>query len=627
MDYSRLIVSASYFCFVVSSNAPSLYGSQVLEDLTHNVYNIKNTKYAHNLQAPIQPVDLIEGEYPFEKSNSPENKFNQAIRFIPSLDENGTQIYYLQVLGKGANTYLQYDTSLVFNNKTLKVDKENDKSFKWEVKPVARKGLPIIEITHFLTKKSLGVSTDNKKLHCILVESDVPNVARYWRLHAFYPAEGYSDFYRIIRDYGNLISRLYTKDSKDLRDNSIKTMKADPHDPYFLTIQPASKTILNLSDNDNECAVYHREIFSIRDKSFTLKESTFKLSRLVELESSFETSIQNSVTMNDSHQTATGQNSSNKALSSKSNENETSDQRSYMQSLSTTISANINFSTENSKEKSQTDSSQTTEGKSDSTSTSVGGSITTSVSAETGYNVGIVSGSVSASVSGTVTAGLDTNSSSHTDKTTGVQKSDTERTSERKEENKGTQDTTTSDKQSSDTKRQTEAVNTTQERADDTSQNSSVTVEKVVNVTNFQLKRETEKQNWLIEREIVQPPFSLLEVKIFEQAVEVSNYPYVIDLKVSGHIGFKFENTHIPSPSYLPHNEYNDFIEGSTWYISPATIVQTLPAPGYHPNEDGSITYKSHGTLNLKKPVNLYADIHQLEYEMEEKQKQMIRVL
>ena len=79
------------------------------------------------------------------------------------------------------------------------------------------------------------------------------------------------------------------------------------------------------------------------------------------------------------------------------------------------------------------------------------------------------------------------------------------------------------------------------------------------------------------------------------------------DVNVSGLIGFKFSQV----ITNLNCNPYTDHFDGIYWYLSPSTIIHYLPAPGYTPNQDGSIDYKVIGNLTIRHPLDIITMIEE----------------
>ena len=622
MQFFKKRVYLSLSC--LTFNIVTVAASEVFSNLTDNIYKIQNTRYFFELSAPISSMDLdSKSRLTHLKYRDRKEEFKKTIRFIPIEDKSKEVLkFYIESVVRGGNTYLhrEENAKVGFGFKPSNGPLED---FVWTLEIPNKLNNQIVRIRN---KNNFLALVENEKREVAYTLVDIAGKGSDWRLHPFYPAAGYSDLYNILRDFGTLMEVKY---NAILEYPEPKITRQNIHDPYYLSMQPTSKTVVKISMDEKNCREYQRVIFSSGDVVVSSTPSTYKFSRVIESENHIETSIQNTLTLGDNHTRSAIESHADRKSKSGTMEREISQQQAFTSSLHTTVEAMVSTATESSEESSSGSTSIKTTGSStthqetqeESQESGVSKSSTSGKEAHAsakGKVLGVkIGGELSTSSSTTegshesksLKTAHSTTTATHEETTQQTQEARTKRQGHHEEKRTTHQEGRDEEKHKSHTERKahqdTEGVETAQEQ----SNNESFSLEKIVGLNNIETSRKIEKESWIIEREIIQEANSVLQIKVVEKSVQISDYSFSVDMRVTGHVGFTFKDENFPFE--IDYDPSRDFIVGSTWYISPATIIKQLPAPGYQLNDDGSVTYKVQAKLNLKKPVHLYSVITQ----------------
>lgn len=623
------------------------------DPLTNNVYHIIHTAYSLALRPHM-------GKFHHQVSD---NKFERAFHFIQKGEG-----YLIQAL-KDGNLLSCRQGRLCFEKAPLSQPKEELVGFLWKVECIApciytiaslekEKGFLVMhQHTENLsegrkeTSYALGMDS-GKEPDPALPLSDLYFSAcnvREWRLSPFYPSKGYSDFFQIMTDCGTLIALKHhakicpVTSSQNFSGLSLECLK----DKTPIYLAPSSK-------HYKSCL---REIFSIEDtfESHSLiegSETVFKLTRVIETEEVFQTTIENSLTtLRRESQTSRHRNAMNQ-VQGKEEERQKTDQIGFSQSLNTLLTVAVARAVETSQTKGRRHSetegeslqnsfSESKEGTSSQgithhqgasqsegslESENMGGSL----SAQASINAGpFLSAGVSASFHHDQTQQSTSNHTSDQSHQTHATVTDTHRREKNQIAEKSKQSTrekydeeSISNSRTHQTERQTGRAKEenknqtiasgkkrvlTQERASERESLQEHGVEQILDLSEIKSSTRKKSEKWFIEREIRYHPHTTLKVKFYEESVEAVDYPFEVLLRISGFVCFTFDR---PIPiTRDPRKDYS--VEGTSWFLSPSTILKYLKAPGYQINEDGSVDYTVKGKLNLKLPLKIYTVIHQ----------------
>lgn len=673
-DILKIIFISAYISKATMGNCSSMVRLEESADfLTENVYRIINTAYYFDL--PGYTKELKDDDRYKEL-----RKFEHSFSFIK--EKSG---YLIKNLRDGNCLYASdSESNIEFRN----YDGTDSLHFLWEISftnalickifSLAKNGFLVInkyedkvgdkgQISIFY-----NVQVGNEK-----IEKDISGLEFYnseWRLNPFYPSEGYSDFFKIIEDCGELIALKYNTKLK-----SIKTVPISSHDHDCLSVACKDKTKIFLNTNSPHYKPNMREIFSTEDvfKSTSPPESSgsvVKVTRVIETEEIVQTTIENSLITLQKRATRLNEANLQRSASEKGAETVKMDQTSFSQSLNTLLSVAVTKAMErstavgNRQSKTISESEQksnyqdqgssnfigATEDKgntlfighvNDTGSSNSRGAVKTksvggSVSAHASVNAPFVSAGVSASIH----ADLTDQDSSNATSTKNAQTSFNNTTNQNIHKSSNTTKNTNRGKSFSTNKQHEETrehheetINRTSHSEDRQRQRGTLKEEReehadtntrrVVDAKEFikeqekttelgieqsldltQIESVTKKKNekWFIEREFMHLPNTALKISFFEETIEAINQPFEVSLHISGKIGFTFKDN-----IFINTHRHLDYLSGSTWFLSPATIFNYLKAPGYKLNEDGSVDYIVKGKLSLKRPLNIFTLINQ----------------
>lgn len=576
-------------------------------DISRNIFTVQNTKYLFNLTAPIQGK-----EFNRNSCLRPYDKYSDAIRFIKKeqhktdhRDNNTAELdeYYIQILIKGNQTYLNLDkdNDLSFS---LYDDKMSDK-FIWKIIRY-EKDPSIIQIIHKETTKAIGLKkeTNSNIQHICMDISDHLVAESSWRLHPFYYYDELTDLYQVLKDYGHFLARIHNAKLKS--DPIVSSM-----DKYRLSIEPKnSKVALQLKPHDNY-NLLERVIFTSNEiYAVPSGPSVYKFSRATETESRIETTVTRTISRSKGEQSSQGKSESRHEQDNTSEE--ASRQFYISQSNASQVHLDVSISKENGESTSKTvgSSESKTQGSSQSnsysSSNSKGGSATVKaggVFVEASATVSVNQESNSSQSSGThkeeAQAKYNDTTSAQTKSTTGTKSSGTQ-------ENKGQEKSTTNSANI--------GKSTTKEKGQEYTNSEIVNVESVINFSELNTTTKTERETFLVEREVCQAPNTMIRIKIVEQVVHADSYSFIIPLKARGHVGYKFEKETMPwNELAVTFDPFKDFRLGDTWYISIESIFKMIAAPGFHFNATdlNSLDYHVKAKLNLRKPTHMYTIIEE----------------
>lgn len=641
-----------FLCIFAGFKALPFYGEEIEDSLTENVYRIINTAYSFNLPDHIRK---LEDNDRYKGSRGVKlNKFNDAFSFIKKgnsyLIKSLRDDNYLCVAGK--------------NIEYLKVDRNPSSDFLWDINFVAdsickicplKKKKSFLVITKGEERGSKGERQISYKLG-VGPETGEPNTLGFetynseWRLNPFYPSSGYSDFFKIVEDCGDLIA---LKNGTDLK--AIKTAPTSSHDFDCLSVQCLDKTRIYLNTQSSHYKPTLREIFSIEDvfKSNLSSDrpgSVVKVTRVIETEEVLQTTIENSLTTLQREVRTTSQKNIRRKAHEVGEDEEKINQRGFSQSLNTLLSIAVTQAMDLSNttgirqsttlgESTQNSSYQDT-GASMSTGTvnDTGSSNTRGVSntqsfgmdasVNTCFNAGFASGGMSVGVHANETdqTSLNETTTKNTQTSSNVTNNTTQgknlsKQKNKEEANERLEEQTNRISNSNEIQNQTGKLR--EEREDQTTTNNKrrtnikeqtnekeklreLGIEQSLNLTEIKSVIQKKNEKWFIEREFTHAPNTALQVKFFEEAIEAIDYPFEVSLHIFGRVGFTFDEAIL-----IATHPHWDYLAGSTWFLSPATILNYLKAPGYHINEDGSVNYIVKGKLNLKHPLNIFTVINQ----------------
>lgn len=651
MFFLFLFILNICFCIFDNSRAMLIHQEDIRDSLTTNVYRIINTAYSFDLPDHMQELD-DDNRYGNSRDGKI-NKFNHAFSFIKKGDG-----YLIKSLRDD-----NYLCTSEHNVQYSKLNRKSSSGFIWNINFIANS---ICKIFPFGSKEFLVVNKieegGNKGQKQVFYKLSIKEGTfesnnlgftadnSEWRLNPFYPSSGYSDFFKIIRDCGDLISLKYATELK-----AIKTVPTSSHDFDCLSVQCLDKTRICLNTQSPHYKPTIREIFSIEDvfKSTLPSDSpgsVVKVTRVIETEEIFQTTIENSLTTLQREVIAKNEKNISRVAHEEGEDIEKMDQIGFSQSLNTLLSiaitqaidlsnttgsrqtTTLGESTQHSSYK-DTGASMFTGTMNDTGSSNTHGvsdtqSFGIDTAATAGFKAGFASGSltVAAHANTTNQTSLNETTTKNTQKSSNItnntsQGKNLSKQKNKEEANEQFEEQTNRISHSKEAQNQTGKLR--EERKDQTTTNAKrrvntkehtneqeklkeLGVEQSLNLTEIKSVTQKKNEKWLIEREFIHVPNTALQVKFFEEAIEAIDHPFEVSLHISGRVGFTFEESIL-----IDIHPHRDYLTGSTWFLSPATILSYLKAPGYKINEDGSVNYIVKGKLNLKHPLNIFTVIDQ----------------
>lgn len=585
--------------------------------LVENVYTIQHAATLYPLSEPIPINDYNEQNSIFQKKSM----FKDSFRFI-SNDQRG-----LLIEGVENNRYFGFDGKKLFFKAKKNVSHSDLELLLWDVIPYegdAAYSPGLVKIQHSALKKNLELK--NIEVHTTIYSLMLCKEEEYrgkeeffsspksfeWHLHPFYPAAGYSNFFNIICDFGELIALKY-----ETQLEAVKTKSSSPHDFCNLSAICLGKTNIFLNPSCPGYRSSSREIFSTEDyftsnNPHAVNGSTLKLTRVIETEEIFQTTIENSLTTANKKSETQEDKTSERSDHTRSTGLEKIDQTSFDEKFSTQLNVSISQSEERSLEKNKMSTSSQDQGSS--RTASKGSQSTHNLTANAGFNIPGFSLGGGYGYTNTVNSGeSDTlNTNTHSARQSGRIARTASGDTKQKDSSKGAEIGI----QNLSSKTGTQAEQKTQESGKESTSMETVEMEHVLNLTEVTSVTKKRNEKWFIEREFSHKPNTALHIKFFEQDIEAINVPFSSFVRVSGCIGFKFKDT-LRSIEPRFSKDYLD-LNQDVWCIAPATIIHYLPAPGYKINPDGSVDYEIKGTMNLKHPLNIITMINEINRSQED---------
>jgi|GEM_PF-3426969 len=608
----RVFIQEMVLLGILSFCSLSAFGSEVYREfkdqLIENVYTIQHAATLYPLSDPSVEYNEIN---PIAPNKS---RFKDSFRFI----RNNQGDLLIKEIER--DRYLGSDDR---GNPCYSHSLRNLQLFLWDIIPLegnTAHSSRIVKIQHCQSHKNLELNntSNNTTIYSLTLcgERTIQGREGYfsraesfeWHLHPFYPAAGYSNFFNIICDFGELIALKYSTHLE-----SIKTKSSSPHDFCNLSVKCLENTNIVLSPS---CPGYRsstREIFATEDY-FSSNDrnaangSTLKLTRVIETEETFQTTIENSLTTTNKKSKTQEDKTSERRDHTRSTGLEKIDQTSFDEKLSTQMNVSISQSEERSLEKNKMSTSSQDQGFA--RTTNKGNQSTHNFTANAGFNM--AGFNLGGGYGYTNTANSGESDTSNTNAHSTRQKGQAARTTSGNTTTKDSGTGTEIGAQNlvSNTGKQTEQE--TKESSKESTSMETVELEHALNLTEVTSVTKKRNEKWFIDREFIQTPHTALFIKFFERDVEAIDVPFSSYVRVFGCIGFKFSDSiRKIEPRFL--TDYLD-IEKSMWCIAPATIIHYLPAPGYkiNPDGDGSVDYIIKGKLNLKHPLNIITIIDEV---------------
>lgn len=454
--------------------------------------------------------------------------------------------------------------------------------------------------------------------NCLILNDNVPILtpspegnSQFWLLHPLYPGAGYSNFFNIIYDFGELIALKHGTKLK-----KIKTCASSPHDVCGLAIVSSQKTLLNLNPDSQGYKSSYRKIFGTADNYYSFwenisseNEARFKITRVIETEKIFQTTIENAVSTTNKEKTSKENNMFQKDDHMKNAMVEKMDQVSFDKKLNTQINVNLSQSTEESSERAKLNSEGKEKGDAVTTQESQNNSCGLTVKAKAKLPIA----SVAAEANYSHTSHAEKNNTKHGTENSLEQKNKSKRKTTGDALQEGSTKGEESSKQDLQNKKNTKTSQFSKEKGHESKYAHTIDLEHTISLTQMNSVTNRQKEQWIIEREFFHKPGTMLQVDFYEEAIEFIDTPFSSLVTVSGYAGFIFEPP-IPSinPMFRSLRDYK--ADDQMWCISPSTIVEHLSAPGYEKNGNGCINYKINGKVSLKQPIQIQTLIHEIEH-------------
>jgi len=584
--------------------------SENLETLTPNIYNIQNISTQYRLTLPTSnQSQLVESGLGFMVGQIPVYNDRLLDDGFKLIREN-TNIYYIKAVANDRS--LHYDTSGRVSYQ--KYNEEHKDSFLWSISRNSKGGFVL------KAKQSDGILGMIKKeegrgyalgLAVPTIQEDIRLFE--WRLHSLYPEAGYSNFNDIIVNCGHILAKKYGVSLVET-----KTQPTSSYGACGLSVKlnkPAQYITLD-PEVDDIARISVHEIFKTEEHYNSYDQSTrslYKFSRVIEVEETFQATIENSLGAMEASSTAKEHRKSQQMGNTLTRSEETIDQRGFNEKLLT--QANISLSTSQnahadiSRSGTQSLHKGISKGENKSAQVSLAGEASYQFKAGGGIKTPFVSAETSHTIAGTVKAGKidtanisnvsqeDTTLTSHSSKSIGVSRENQAQHGEHKGREREQQ--TFRNKKRSNDYQEIHSGN------DEDATMQTINISRTLNLGEVKTTVKKRMQQWTVEREIYQAPNTTLTIRVFEKILEAENVRIEADVNISGYVGFKFSQP----VTNLSCNPYKDYFDGEYWYLSPETIISYLPVPGYAVSREGSIDYTIRAKLALKHPIDIITKI------------------
>jgi hypothetical protein len=597
-----------FILLAICIKSPIFGAIDSLLDLSANVYNIQNISTLYRLRPLAQSatpthIGFNSDQVPVEHDMAL-GALRDGFKFVKVGDHYSIQ----SVLGKKSFLYC-YDHDQV----SYADYKESDPApFLWSI---TKNSNNTFSLKAKISNNSLGMAKKEHSYILALSAIEEDSRAFEWRFHPLYPSSGYSNFYDIIEDFGRLIAAKY---GVTLEETQIQSTFARGLADFSIKINRPPLPIVLYPGVDSIANIYTREIFRTEEhfKSDDLSaRSLYKFSRIIEVEESFQASIENSLGITSASSAGTERKKAAQISNTQSKTHEIMDQRGLNEKLFTraniSLAASENIHTDSSRSGTHSQRKGRSSEKSKSSQTSLGGEASYQLTMKAGVENPLVSASTSHSIAVTGRAGrndtvTDINTTQEDSTLTSQLNRSTGASNEKqkqREKHKGTEH----DWQEMRANRTTRDFQEMTAANDEYTSMRSFNISRTLNLGEVKTTVKKRMQQWAVEREIYQAPNTTLTIRVFEKALEAEKVKIESDVNVSGLIGFKFSQV----ITNLNCNPYTDHFDGIYWYLSPSTIIHYLPAPGYTPNQDGSIDYKVIGNLTIRHPLDIITMIEE----------------
>ena len=254
--------------YSLSSDLSSL---QIEDLLTNNVYRVTSVPYSIPLTGDIREISEPDGTKKLEEEVT-SSKFTHAFSFIKKeqgkekKDENS--FFIVHIADENLLSYVSSKASQPLKPTYKGQESSEHKDFLWNVDVISYKPSLIVTIKPLNGDKFLAFKKTEKKdgskgtistKYNIVFEDKLekqPSGSSFfsfpesnnsqWRLSPFYPSSGYSDFFRIILDAGELIARRHGTELVH-----VKTAPTSSHDRAFLSVNCLEKTTVGQNNFQN----------------------------------------------------------------------------------------------------------------------------------------------------------------------------------------------------------------------------------------------------------------------------------------------------------------------------------------------------------------------------------------
>lgn len=576
--------------------------SENLETLTPNIYNIQNISTLYRLRPFEQPAIHSHIGFNTDQVSVQHDVTLGALRDGFKFVRVGDHYLIQSVLGRKPFLCTIDQEQVIYADY-----KENEADpFLWSIKKNANN---TFSLKAKKSNNSLGMVKKENSYILAVATTEEDNRAFEWRLHPLYPSSGYSNFYDIIEDFGRLIASKYRVTLEEIQ---IQSTLARGLTGFSVKINRPPRPIVLYLGVDSMANISTREIFRTEEhfRSDDLSaRSLYKFSRIIEVEETFQASIENSLGIVEASSAGTERKKAAQSSSTHSRTDEIMDQRGLNEKLFTraniSLAASENIHMDSSRSGTHSQRKGSSNEKSKSSQISVGGEASYQLTMKAGMENPLVSASTSHSITGTIRAdrndSVRDNSTIQEDSTLTSQLNRSagacNETQKQREKHKG-KEHDWQEMRAHKTTRDFQEMTTVN---DEYTSMHSFNISRTLNLGEVKTTVKKRMQQWAVEREIYQSPNTTLTIRVFEKVLEAEDIKIEADVNVSGLIGFKFSQ----AITNFDCNPYTDHFDGIFWYLSPSTIIDYLPAPGYTPNPDGSIDYKVIGNLTIRHPVDI----------------------
>jgi hypothetical protein len=569
------------YCLLAASSVDSEQDALLEKRLTNNVYTLQGRRGVY-FPLPSSPSRS------FRNQGTDPGTFRDQVRFVKKESEAG--VFFIESVFL-SGTYGRPHRLTICDE-----DEGEEVNFRvMGVEDVPGSWWKVSSSPHETDQNIVFIKAASPEGLCLglrTLESKTPSLTGCfslvesfeWRLRPKYPEEGYSDFSRIIADYCNLVAKQNQAERKEY-----KLFKTSSHEEYGLDFKVDNGSF-SVPVNDDDLQEVE-ESFSFPSWGI---ESLNTFVQESEEEIGFECQMSNTLTFSSNLESASERSENAQQVRSDT----LSDEESLQKALHNKLLRQSNFSFT----RSQNLQAAYTVGAGEKRTSGKGETEESSMNADINFGIKLFGAKVGSSKK--------TSTSSHQ----GTEQSKNSSSSSTADEGFTTQNTTsdaneiTEEKRTGKTKGKVSGVSDT--RGCGSTDLERLSIERKMDLGKIEKSSKRVLKKSSITKQVITPKDNNIILSIKRTKIKVVNQPVEFPVLVSGRIELKLTKNVGSHGDIQPFfNEENDYLGSeesstSTYYISPATILEALPAPGFSKLQDGSVKYIIKGQVAITQPLH-----------------------